>query len=48
MISEIFRMNCFVKVLYSVKFSYGTNYHIFRMNALYAKIKTCESLNITS
>ena len=33
---------------YSGKFSYGANFRIFRMNALHAKIKTCEILNITS
>ena len=27
-------------ILYSGKFSYGANFHIFRMCPLYAKIKT--------
>ena len=37
-----------IYVPYSGKFSYGANFRMFRMNALHAKIKTCESLNITS
>ena len=34
--------------MYMIPYGIAENFRIFRMIALYVKIKTCESLNITS